>query len=61
MKKLLFLLVLITAAGAQQESFHRAEQDREISYWLLDPASHQFRISHDFTVTRAGLRLRRTL
>ncbi|HZD95696.1 MAG TPA: hypothetical protein VE133_15640 [Candidatus Sulfotelmatobacter sp.] len=54
MKKLLFLLVLITAAGAQQESFHRAEQDREISYWLLDPASHQFRISHDFTVTRTG-------
>jgi hypothetical protein len=34
--------------------FHRAEQDREISYWLLDPASHQFRISHDFTITRAG-------
>ena len=37
-----------------QESFHRAEQDREIRYWLLDPATHQFRISHDFTVTRAG-------
>src|SRR5215813_5691203 len=34
--------------------FHRAEQDREISYWLLDPATHQFRISHDFTVTRTG-------
>ena len=33
---------------------HRAEQDREISYWLLDPSTHQFRISHDFTVTRAG-------
>jgi hypothetical protein len=39
---------------AQQESFHRAEQDREISYWLLDPSTHQFRISHDFTVTRVG-------
>jgi hypothetical protein len=37
-----------------QESAHRAEQDREISYWLLDPDTHQFRISHDFTVTRAG-------
>jgi hypothetical protein len=37
-----------------QESFHRAEQDREISYWLLDPATHQFRISHDLTVTRPG-------
>jgi hypothetical protein len=33
---------------------HRAEQDREISYWLLEPSTHQFRISHDFTVSRAG-------
>src|SRR5579875_1739723 len=33
---------------------HRAEQDREIRYWLLDPATHQFRISHDFNVTRPG-------
>ena len=39
-------------AFAQPGSFHRAEQDREISYWLLDPSTHQFRISHDFTVTR---------
>jgi hypothetical protein len=37
-----------------QEAFHRAEQDRTIRYWLLDPATHQFRISHDFTVTRVG-------
>lgn len=51
------LLLLAVAAGtlfAQQESFHRAEQDREISYWLLDPSTHQFRISHDFTVVRPG-------
>lgn len=49
------LAVLLSAALlAQQESFHRAEQDREITYWLLDPSSHQFRISHDFTVTRVG-------
>jgi hypothetical protein len=34
--------------------FHRAEQDREIRYWLQDPATHQFKISHDFTVTRVG-------
>jgi len=48
-------MVLIGAAAvAQQESFHRAEQDREISYWLLEPSTHQFRISHDFTVTRVG-------
>jgi hypothetical protein len=46
--------VLATASIAQQESLHRAEQDRVISYWLLDPATHQFRISHDFTVTRVG-------
>jgi hypothetical protein len=45
-------LLLIPALLAAQ--VHRAEQDREISYWLLDPATHQFRISHDFTVTREG-------
>lgn len=55
MKRVILLLAFLTpAALAQQESFHRAEQDREISYWLLDPATHQFRISHDFTVTRVG-------
>jgi hypothetical protein len=52
-KRALLILLMASAAPAQ-EAFHRAEQDREISYWLLDPASHQFRISHDFTVTRAG-------
>ena len=46
------LLALLLAPLALSAQFHRAEQDREISYWLLDPASHQFRISHDFTVTR---------
>lgn len=51
---ILFLAVTAAALTAQQESFHRAEQDREITYWLLDPATHQFRISHDFTVTRPG-------
>jgi hypothetical protein len=55
MRRILFVcLALMPVALAAQESFHRAEQDREISYWLLDPATHQFRISHDFTVTRAG-------
>lgn len=34
--------------------FHRAEQDREIRYWLLDPDTHQFRISHDFNVDKVG-------
>jgi hypothetical protein len=46
------LLLLIPALACAQ--FHRAEQDREIRYWLLDPATHQFRISHDFTVDRKG-------
>ena len=48
---LVTVLVLPTCAVAQ---FHRAEQSREIRYWLLPPETHQFRISHDFTVTRAG-------
>lgn len=43
----LFLLVMAF-------QFHRAEQDREIRYWLLAPETHQFRISHDFTVTKVG-------
>ncbi len=48
------MLVVALPASSQQESHHRAEQDRTISYWLLDPSTHQFRISHDFTVTRIG-------
>ena len=54
MKSLAGVLLFIPAILVAQESIHRAEQDREITYWLLDPATHQFRISHDFTVTRAG-------
>lgn len=45
-------LVLIPALCFGQ--FHRAEQDREIRYWLLDPSTHQFQISHDFNVDRVG-------
>ena len=33
---------------------HRAEQDREIYYQLLEPETHQFRISHDFNVAKVG-------
>jgi hypothetical protein len=55
MKRILIACVaLLPLSLLAQESFHRAQQDREISYWLLDPASHQFRISHDFTVTKEG-------
>jgi len=50
MKRLLLLL----APSLLSAQFHRAEQDREIHYWLLEPDSHQFRISHDFTVSKVG-------
>jgi hypothetical protein len=33
---------------------HRAEQDREITYWLNEPDTASFLISHDFTITEAG-------
>ena len=54
MKRAFALLLWAPIGLSAQTAFHRAEQDREIRYWLLEPASHQFRISHDFTVTRAG-------
>ncbi len=34
----------------------RAEQDREITYWLDDPATGSFKISHHFTVSEPGQR-----
>jgi hypothetical protein len=33
----------------------RAHQDREIVYWLNDPATHSFALAHDYTETRAGI------
>lgn len=33
----------------------RASQTREIVYFLLDPASHSFRLYHDYTESRAGM------
>ncbi len=44
------------AAPVAASGNHRAEQSREITYWLLDPSTHQFRISHDFTVDAPGQR-----
>jgi hypothetical protein len=49
-KRILLLLIPMMAIA----QFHRADQDREIRYWLDDPTTHHFRISHDFTVTRVG-------
>ena len=48
------LLLMLAPLGLLAQQQHRAEQDREITYWLLDPSTHQFRISHDFTITRVG-------
>ena len=52
MKRIVLVGFLIAAALPAQ--VHRAEQDREIRYWLLDPETHQFKISHDFNVSRVG-------
>jgi len=51
MTRVALLLLFAVLLPAQ---IHRAEQDREITYWLLPPETHQFRISHDFNVTRPG-------
>jgi hypothetical protein len=51
-KTIVALLLILPAMLAAQ--FHRAEQDREINYWLLDPATHQFSIAHDLTVLKPG-------
>ena len=47
-------LALLLLPSLLMAQFHRAEQDRIIHYWLLEPDSHQFRISHDFTVSKSG-------
>jgi len=47
---------LPTSVSGAPADVHRAEQDREITYWLLAPETGQFRISHDFTVSRPGQR-----
>jgi hypothetical protein len=55
-RKLGHISLLLICCAALFSQSHRAEQDREIRYWLLDPATHQFHISHDFTVTKPGQR-----
>ncbi len=47
-------IIGLLAAPIGFAQMHRAEQDREIRYWLLEPDTHQFKISHDFNVTRVG-------
>jgi hypothetical protein len=47
-------ILAFSVAVSAQSQFHRSEQDLEITYWLLDPGTHQFKISHDFTLSRVG-------
>ncbi|HSP07440.1 MAG TPA: hypothetical protein VLR94_09700 [Acidobacteriota bacterium] len=57
MKLCMALLMLLLGGflwAQESQPFHRAEEDREITYWMLDPASSQFRFSHDFTISRPG-------
>jgi hypothetical protein len=62
-KYLLFVLLMWSlpliaqqtqTAPSLSEPFHRAEGDKEITYWLLEPETHQFRFSHDFNMDRPG-------
>jgi hypothetical protein len=53
MRSIAWMLWLVPALLVGQQ-VHRAEQDLEIRYWLAEPSTHQFLISHDFTVTREG-------
>lgn len=50
----LVIAILVAPAMDAAAQEHRAEQDREITYWLDDPATHSFLISHDFTISEAG-------
>lgn len=56
MKSLFFVMVMLLGEFlfAQEEPFHRAENDLEIIYWLMEPSTHQFRFSHDFNIVRSG-------
>ncbi len=60
--KLVLALIAICACGlpapAQQNPLltERAYQDREILYELQEPQSHAFRITHDYTERREGVK-----
>jgi hypothetical protein len=46
--------LLMSGSLLVQNQGERAYQDREILYELLEPESHAFRISHDYTVRKVG-------
>jgi hypothetical protein len=50
----LILFFASIAVAQEEQPFHRAEQDREIIYWLHAPDTHQFSFSHDFNIVLAG-------
>jgi len=50
----ILLLALVSNAQSQNPLTERAYQDREILYELQAPESHAFRITHDYTVRKAG-------
>ncbi|MEO8451264.1 MAG: hypothetical protein ABI647_15815, partial [Gemmatimonadota bacterium] len=46
----------LTATTKLEGDFsERAFEDRDITYFLLDPAGHSFRLFHDYTETKAGV------
>ena len=53
------VLAALAAAGATAQEptrlDERAHQDREIVYFLRDPATHAFDLFHDYTETREGI------
>src|SRR5437763_15844461 len=51
---LLRVVPTTTLAQNQNPLTERAYQDREILYELQSPASHAFRITHDYTVRKVG-------
>jgi hypothetical protein len=49
-----FAATTVSAQNPQPNLTERAYQDREILYELQSPDSHAFRITHDYTVRKAG-------
>ena len=49
-----FVAIVASAQNPQPNLTERAYQDREILYELQSPESHAFRITHDYTVRKAG-------
>ncbi len=50
----LFVAIVGSAQNQNMSVTERAYQDREILYELQSPESHAFRITHDYTVRKAG-------